>query len=190
MNWMAHPEPTPLRRRQALQERVTDLILEGALRAFARTEDASMSDVAVEAGVARATVYRHFPSREALIDRLIQRAEGSASRALDADRIDDAPIEDAIRRTIRVLVDMGDEVVVLNNALATGRSRAITSRVRGVMQRGQEAGVIGRDIPAAWLSEALVSSVVAVMTSDVRCGREDTVEKLARLFLNGASTAD
>jgi hypothetical protein len=27
------------------------------------------------------------------------------------------------------------------------------------------------------------------MTSDVRCGREDTVEKLARLFLNGASTA-
>src|SRR5918912_1793677 len=68
------PEPAPLhppRRRQALQERVAAAILEAAARVLATGgEQASMTDVAAAAGVARATLYRYFPSRQALLDEL------------------------------------------------------------------------------------------------------------------------
>ena len=53
--------------RQTLQHRVSAAILDGAAQIFAvQGEQASMNDVAEASGVARATVYRYFPSREAL----------------------------------------------------------------------------------------------------------------------------
>ena len=56
-------------RRQALQQRVGAAILDGAAQIFAvQGEHASMNDVADAAGVARATVYRYFPNRDALLD--------------------------------------------------------------------------------------------------------------------------
>ena len=56
-------EPAP---RQGLQQRVAAALLEAAARTLAQGGDkVSMHDVAAEAGVARATLYRYFPSREA-----------------------------------------------------------------------------------------------------------------------------
>src|SRR5918911_2194199 len=75
-------QPTPLepsRRRQALQERVAAAILEAAARVLAAGgEQASMNDVAAAAGVARATLYRYFPSRQALLDELARVAADEA----------------------------------------------------------------------------------------------------------------
>src|ERR671934_831261 len=80
------PEPAPLhppRRRQALQERVAAAILEAAARLLATGgEQASMNDVAAAAGVARATLYRYFPSRQVLLDELAQLAVADASAGL------------------------------------------------------------------------------------------------------------
>jgi TetR/AcrR family transcriptional regulator, mexCD-oprJ operon repressor len=167
------------------------VILEGAVQAFARG-DASMADIAEEAGVARATVYRHFPSREALLERLLERTGETAAERLDAERIDAVPVEDAIRRTIRVLVDLGNQVVLLNNVWhrRPGGSRVVVSRVCGLIERGQKTGVIRAEVPAEWLADALVGSVAAVMASQIRHGREDTVDHLTRVFLHGAAAAD
>ena len=63
---MSNPVP-----RQALQQRVATAILDGAARMFAvEGEQTNMNDVAAAAGVARATVYRYFPNRQALLDEL------------------------------------------------------------------------------------------------------------------------
>jgi AcrR family transcriptional regulator len=62
-------EPGRPRRADALRNR--ERVLEGAWACFAEFGmDAQMHDVAARAGVGVGTVYRHFPTREALLDEL------------------------------------------------------------------------------------------------------------------------
>ena len=85
-------EPAP---RQGLQLRVAAAILDGAARVFAlEGEQASMNDVAAAAGVARATVYRYFPNRQALLDELTQAALSDAEERLASARIDEVTPEE------------------------------------------------------------------------------------------------
>ncbi|GAA2332069.1 TetR/AcrR family transcriptional regulator [Streptomyces kunmingensis] len=66
------------------------LLLDAATEAFAEQGlDASMGDIAQRAGLAKGTVFRHFPTKEDLLSaimlRLLDRLAGSAGRLLDAD---------------------------------------------------------------------------------------------------------
>src|ERR671937_2651435 len=97
-------EPTPLqppRRKQALQERVAGAIVEAAARVLAvGGKQASMNDVAAAAGVARATLYRYFPSREALLDELGEVAVREAGGRLTAAGLDRVPAEEGVVRAV------------------------------------------------------------------------------------------
>ena len=58
------------RRTDALQNR--ELILVAALAALTESSDASINSIARRAGVGNATLYRHFPTREALVLEVYQ----------------------------------------------------------------------------------------------------------------------
>ena len=74
-------------RRNALQQRVATAILEAAARVLVvHGEQANMADVATAAEVARATVYRYFPNRQALLDELAELAVKRAGERLTAAR--------------------------------------------------------------------------------------------------------
>src|SRR5215212_10366504 len=106
---MSAPAP-----RQSLQQRVAEAILDGAAQIFALQGDqASMSDVAEAAGVARATVYRYFPNREALLDELARAAVRDLDARLASARIDAVAPEEGIARAVRALLDVGDPIVLL-----------------------------------------------------------------------------
>src|SRR3954470_14404404 len=105
---MSDPAPRP-----ALQQRVAAAILDGAAQLFASDGDqASMNEVAEAAGVARATVYRYFPNREALLDELAQTAVRDVEARLTSARIDAVAPEEAVARAVRALADMGNLFVV------------------------------------------------------------------------------
>jgi TetR/AcrR family transcriptional repressor of mexCD-oprJ operon len=186
---MSQPAP-----RQALQQRVAAAILEAAARVLATDgEQASMHDVAVAAGVARATVYRYFPNRQALLDELAELAVSDASARLASARLEDVPVEEGLARAVRGLVDVGDSFIVLARERVRPEpqhfERMVAAPLRRLLERGQSTQAIRGDIPSAWLTESLVGLVVSVLSSAPPLGREDTVAAITSLFLDGARSA-
>jgi TetR/AcrR family transcriptional regulator, mexCD-oprJ operon repressor len=188
------PEPAPLhppRRRQALQERVTAAILEAAARVLATGgEQASMNDVAAAAGVARATLYRYFPSRQALLDELARVAADEAGARLASARVGELAAEEGVRRAVRALIEAGDPFTVIARERVRPDPEQFEQRVleplRRLFERAQGAGEIREDIPKTWLTDALVGLVVSVLSSRPVLGREDTIAVVSALFLDGA----
>ena len=181
-------KPAP---RAALRERVATAILEAAAGVLVdRGDQASMSDVAAAAGVARATLYRYFPNRESLLEALGRLALQDAGDRLRAARLDEVAVHDGLERAVRALVTVGDGFVVL----ARDRGRPDTGEfedrigapMRDLLARGQRLREVRDDVPAAWLTEALFGLVVSVIGSDRQLGSEDTISAIASIFLDGA----
>ena len=181
-------EPAP---RQALQQRVAAAILDGAARMFAlQGEQASMNDVAAAAGVARATVYRYFPNRQALFDELAQAAVSDADERLASARIDEVAPDEGIARAVRALVDVGDSFVLLARQRVRSDperfERGITRPLRQLFERGQAGGDIRDDIASARLTESLIGLIAGVLMSTPPLGKEDVIATITGLFLDGA----
>jgi len=181
----------PAAGRPALQQRVAAAILEAAASVLAaHGERGSMTDVAEAAGVARATVYRYFPSRQSLLEELAALAVRSAGERLASARIEQVPVGEGLTRAVRALVDVGDLFTVLAReqlrAPPTELERHVRGPLRRLMERGQESGEIRSDIPSTWLAASMVGTIVSILSSSPTLGREDTVAAIAGLFANGA----
>jgi AcrR family transcriptional regulator len=134
-------------------------ILESARAAFAETgADAQIDDVARHAGVGVGTVYRHFPTKQALLAELIRQTfrlfTERAREALQADGEPFALIEGLLRRIAGTAA--GD--VGVQYALASSDGQAWTEAqaeqdeliavIAELVERARRAGTIRPDIAA------------------------------------------
>jgi AcrR family transcriptional regulator len=169
---------------------VAGAIVEAAAAVLAERGDASMSDVASAAGVARATLYRYFPNREALLEALGTAAVEEAGQGLAAARLDEVAIGEAFTRAVRAMVVVGDYFVVLVRERASLAPGEFDRRIGGVLgaliERGCSLGEIREDVPVGWLVEALIGVIVSVLGAGPTAGVEDKVDAITSLFLDGA----
>jgi AcrR family transcriptional regulator len=178
-------------RQTTLHARVSAAILEAAAAVLAeRGGQASMADVAAAAGMARATVYRYFPNREALFEALGRVAVEEAGDRLQAGRLEEVPVPEGFERAVRALVAIGDSFVVVARESARPDPEEfelrIASPLRKLIERAQSLGEIRDDLPASWLMESLIGIVVSGLQTRPSLGTEDTVAGVTSLFLNGA----
>src|SRR5689334_14195091 len=75
-------------------------ILDAAVDELALDPGASMAAVAKRAGVVRATLYVHFPTREALIDAVTERAIAEAAEAVRTAEPVDGDAREALARVL------------------------------------------------------------------------------------------
>ena len=146
-----------------------------------------MNDVATAAGIARGTLYRYFPTRRALLERLSAVGIEDAAARMKAARVDEVEPLESVERAIRIFVDAGDVFVLAareRNQLADF-DVVIMRPLRALIERGQEAGLVTDEMEALWLSESLLGLTLAGAAS-VHLGTEDTVASIKRVFLDGA----
>lgn len=130
-----------------------------------------MADVASAAGLTRATLYRHFGSREQLLVALRADALASAREAIAGSRLDEGSAIDALHRVISAITALGDRFrpLLANGAeqdpsFVRDRAEAFAA-VQRVILRGQEAGLIRPELSPQWVVAALTGLLAAAVRS-------------------------
>ncbi|WP_027946240.1 TetR/AcrR family transcriptional regulator [Amycolatopsis taiwanensis] len=148
-------------------------LLEEAKRAFLeRGVDASLEEIARRAGVGIGTLYRHFPTREALLETLLR--ERFADRAAAAEELLDHPSPlDALKDWSKAMVEATVSYRGLTGTVADAMNdpssdlhaacHAMRSAVARLVDRARAAGELRGDVTvtevllmvhsAAWASE-------------------------------------
>ena len=133
-------------------------ILDAALEALASDSDASMAEIARRAGVVRATIYVHFPTREALLDAVMEHADGQVAEAIRAaEPMRGEPVEALERMVLATWRQLGQfhNLLTINTARLSPqelyrRHLPMTSQFAPLIERGQKGGVFRKDFPVAW----------------------------------------
>ena len=154
------------RRPRADAARNRQQLLDVASRMFASAEaEPSMRAIASEAGVGIATLYRHFPTRESLVDAVYQ---DQVSRLTTGARELLAQLDPpaALRRWMDLF---GDWVATKNGMLGTllamiesgeiahAHTRTeLLEAIDGILDAGRASGELRGDVPAGDIAAALI----------------------------------
>jgi AcrR family transcriptional regulator len=159
-----------------------DAILDAAMRTFTENTFAgsSMADVAQRAGVAVGSIYRHFPSKEAMGNSVYQLWKGRALSAIVAAVDPTASSRTAFSQMWRALArfaaEHSDAFAFLEyqqheaylDSSGHDTAHELTAFVRGFVVRGQQAGEIRPGSPDMLI--ALAYGALVGFTRDFRPG--------------------
>jgi AcrR family transcriptional regulator len=154
------------RRPRSDAQRNRERILETAKAAFTRRgADASLDEIARQAGVGPGTLYRHFPTRDALIEAVYRSEVEKLAEAGRSFAAAMPPIE-ALRSWMLLFIDYIAAKHIIApalNSVVGGPSRLYEdsrSLVHGVMnelvKRAKKSGDVRRDVDAADLLRAVI----------------------------------
>jgi AcrR family transcriptional regulator len=162
----AKPSKSALRKPRMDAQRNRERILEVAKKAFTHGgANASLDDIAKEAGIGPGTLYRHFPTRDALIEAVYRSEVGKLAAAARKFAEDMPPIE-ALRAWMLLFVDYVAAKHLIAPALNTvvgGPSKLYeTSRsqiqgaIGALVGRAIKSGDIRKDLDPFDLLRALI----------------------------------
>jgi TetR/AcrR family transcriptional repressor of mexCD-oprJ operon len=172
--------------RRADAQRSIAAITNAALEALAEDPDVSMAEIARRAGVVRATIYMHFPTRESLLDAVMEHATAlvaDATRGAEPQRGEPKEaLERVLLATWRQLAQFHSVLQININRLSAKELRRrhlpVTTQIVPLLERGQAEGVFRDDVSPDWLI-AVVRAIVHVASTELQAGRlsETDVER-------------
>jgi AcrR family transcriptional regulator len=151
-------------RTDALRNR--ERILAVAKEAFTRQgADASLDDIAKQAGVGAGTLYRHFPTRDALIEAVYRSEVEKLAAAAHGFAATISPVE-ALRTWLLLFVDYIAAKHIIAPALNSvdgGPSRLyensrslVQGAIEELVKRAKKSGDVRRDVDASDLLRAVI----------------------------------
>jgi AcrR family transcriptional regulator len=175
-----------------MADRTRTTILDAAAHVLRRRSDAAMADIADEAGVGRATLYRHFPTRESLLRGVADTGTAELAQGIEAADLDGLPVDRAIARLTGVFLRTGAKYAALISQLDEYHDPAAKERVikpvRDVIARGVHDGVLRGDLAGDTMYEMFTALVERALwlTIGGALTPEAAAESVVSLFLDGA----
>ena len=166
-------------------------LLAAAVELFAeRGTEGSLEEVAKRAGVGIGTLYRHFPTRDALVEAAY-RNEVAQLRAAADELLAELPPDQALEAWVRRFVDYGTAKRGMRDALQSiaGAGSDLFAETRGqvteavavLLRAGAEAGTLRADVEA----EDVLRAMSAIwLVADGDDWAEDALRVL-RLVMDG-----
>jgi AcrR family transcriptional regulator len=186
------PPPPPARKPRSDATRNRERILEVAKEVF--THDgaaASLDDIARRSGIGNATLYRHFPTRDALIEA-VYRSEVEKLAAAAARFAATLPPLDALRAWALLFIDhvAGKMLIVpVMDTVAGGSSRLIMGS-RGLIRTAFAAltqrAIANGDLRHDTDPNDLIRALVGVFHTAYEPGWEQTARRLVDILIAGS----
>jgi AcrR family transcriptional regulator len=166
-------------------------LIDAALAAFSSGQDpVVLEGIARDAGVGIGTLYRHFPSREALVEAVyrneLERLCRSAKELLAVQTPDDA-LHAWMQGYVEFVRTKRGMAEALRAAIASGfitssQTRAsLNAAIQTLLDAGAAAGTLRADVPADDICAALVGVVLAAGAAHQR----DQALRLLDLLMDG-----
>jgi AcrR family transcriptional regulator len=182
---------TPDRPLRADAQRNRERLLASAVRAFSEGgPDVTLEAIAKEAGVGIGTLYRHFPTREALIEAAYRNELGRLCDAA-AQLHESLPADAALRewmdrfldylRTKRGMADALHAVIASGaNPFTESRARMVTATAE-LLDAGAAAGAIRKDVQP----EDVMASLSGISLAAGAPEQQEQAERLLDLLMDG-----
>jgi AcrR family transcriptional regulator len=188
---MGDPSSKTTRRPRADAVRNHERVLEAAKAVFsAGGPDASLEAVARHAGVGIGTLYRHFPTREALFEAVYRREVEQLADLAEQLRDEVAPCE-ALRRWLRSNVAFVATKKGMSAALAVAANSSseltaysvdrLTKAVGALLDRAAAAGELRADITP----DDLLRAFVGMCYLNDQPGWQASVLRMVDVFVDG-----
>ncbi len=180
--------PRPLR---ADARRNRDRLLEAAVHAFADDgPDASLDAIARSAGVGIGTLYRHFPTREALVEAVYRNELEKLCDAV-AELLETTPPDEALRAWMDRFVDymttkrelagaLRAVIASGGNPFAQSRDR-LTAAITTLLRAGAAAGSVRTDVEP----EDVLTSLSGITLAAGEPERRDQARRMLDLLMDG-----
>jgi AcrR family transcriptional regulator len=183
--------PGAARKPRADAQRNREGLLEAAKAAFAEAgPEASLEEIARRADVGIGTLYRHFPTRDAIVEavyrREVQQLADAAPRLVEA-----LPPAEALRAWMRVFIDYIAAKKVIapalkslvggGSALYADSSARINGAIALLVERARASGDIRPDADSADLLRALIGFAYVNSAPDW----EASARRLIDLLIDG-----
>ena len=170
-------------------QRSRTAIVEASIQLLLSNPDASMSEIALAAGVGRATLYRHFETRDDLIKALTLLCLEETDEVLLPLKEQGLTGLQAILESIKVIVPMAERFRFLMSLASIGATDETVNRayqrqlneLTGYVEQAKAAGDISESLPVDWVVATYDALLNAAWTL-VQWERA-TPEEATRLFL-------
>jgi AcrR family transcriptional regulator len=183
-------KPTaPARKPRADSARNRQLLIDAAKAGFSGVGlDVSLEEIARRAGVGIGTLYRHFPTREAVVEAVYRREVEQLAEAVPQ-LLQTSPAGAALHKWMHLFIDFIATKRIIAPSLATAAARTstptsvelITRAISTLVKRAIASGDVRKDIDPSDLLRAMVG----VSYGNPDAGWEASARRLIDILMDG-----